>query len=524
MIALTSQLRAQVPAPWRRALLPFAGLLVAIVVLYLPTAQAMVAVWSRSETFTHAFVVPPIVLWLVWRKRFELRRLAPQPQPWMLLALAAMAVLWMLGDLAAANVVTQFAFTAMLVLSVPAVLGRQVTQVILFPLVFLFYAVPAGESLTPIMMQWTADFTVKALRVSGIPVYREGLQFVIPSGSWSVVEACSGIRYLIASFMVGSLFAYLNYRSFRRQLAFVAVSIVLPIVANWLRAYMIVMLGHLSNNQIAVGADHLLYGWVFFGIVIIGMFFIGARWAEPDLPTPAGGTGELEPAATAARAWSMALAAALMLLAPHFLLSRLVEPMALSAPALSLPAKLSEAWVAGPLPLTDWKPVFAEPSAEATQTYMGPGGPVAVHLAYYRGQNDDRKLVGSRNMLVRSTDFQWNLLKSDTLQVPLADAVLTMRSAELLGEQKRGGGERQRLLVWRLYWIGGHVTTSDVMAKLLSAWQRLNGQGDESAALLIYAAEATPGAAVPVLESFMRANWQVIDQGLRGTARSREGR
>ena len=229
MIALTSQLRAQVPAPWRRALLPFAGLLVAIVVLYLPTVQAMVAVWSRSETFAHAFVVPPIVLWLVWRKRFELRRLAPQPQPWMLLALAAMAVLWMLGDLAAANVVTQFAFTAMLVLSVPAVLGRQVTQVILFPLVFLFYAVPAGESLTPIMMQWTADFTVKALRVSGIPVYREGLQFVIPSGSWSVVEACSGIRYLIASFMVGSLFAYLNYRSFRRQLAFVAVSIVLPL-------------------------------------------------------------------------------------------------------------------------------------------------------------------------------------------------------------------------------------------------------------------------------------------------------
>lgn len=220
----------------------------------------------------------------------------------------------------------------------------------------------------------------------------------------------------------------------------------------------------------------------------------------------------------------MAVAAALMLLVPHFLLQRLVEPVALSTPALSLPAKLSEAWVAGPLPLTDWKPVFAEPSAEANQTYVGPGGLVAVHLAYYRGQNDDRKLVSSRNMLVRSTDFQWNLLKSDTLQVRLADAALTMRSAELLGEQRPGRGDRQRLLVWRLYWVGGHVTTSDVMAKLLSAWQRLNGQGDESAAVLIYAAEATPGAAVPVLESFMRANWQAIDQGLRGTARSRDGR
>ena len=53
-------------------------------------------------------------------------------------------------------------------------------------------------------------------------MYREGLQFVIPSGNWSVVEACSGVRYLIASVMVGTLFAYLNYSTMRRRLIFVA--------------------------------------------------------------------------------------------------------------------------------------------------------------------------------------------------------------------------------------------------------------------------------------------------------------
>ena len=65
----------------------------------------------------------------------------------------------------------------------------------------------------------------------------------------------------------------------------VGVAIVVPVVANWLRAYMIVMLGHLSNNTIAVGVDHLVYGWVFFGIVIMLMFWIGARWAERNLPS-----------------------------------------------------------------------------------------------------------------------------------------------------------------------------------------------------------------------------------------------
>jgi exosortase len=112
-------------------------------------------------------------------------------------------------------------------------------------------------------MQWTADATVFGLRLSGIPVYHEGQHLVIPSGSWAVVEACSGVRYLIASLTVGTLFAYLTYQSLKRRLIFVALSIIVPVIANWARAYMIVMLGHLSGNKLAVGVDHLIYGWVF---------------------------------------------------------------------------------------------------------------------------------------------------------------------------------------------------------------------------------------------------------------------
>jgi Transmembrane exosortase (Exosortase_EpsH). len=48
---------------------------------------------------------------------------------------------------------------------------------------------------------------------------------------------------------------------------------------------MIVMLGHYSGNTIATGVDHLVYGWLFFGIVIGVMFLIGARWVDPLPPT-----------------------------------------------------------------------------------------------------------------------------------------------------------------------------------------------------------------------------------------------
>src|SRR3990167_4051027 len=241
---------------WRAALLALGLVWLTLGGLYADTVSSMVGIWNGSETFAHAFLVPPIALWLIWRQREILARLPVRPQPLVLVGVAAFAGLWLLADLVQVNAATQFAWMAMLVLAVPAVLGFEVAWAILFPLLFLFFAVPMGEFLREPMMNWTADFTVGALRLSGVPVYREGNQFVIPSGSWSVVEACAGVRYLIASLMVGALFAYLNFQSYRRRALFMLVAISVPVVANWLRAYMIFMLGHLSSNTIAVGVDH----------------------------------------------------------------------------------------------------------------------------------------------------------------------------------------------------------------------------------------------------------------------------
>ncbi len=256
--------RSDVAQPWRHAFSALIFLVTWILFLYQDTGIAMVTIWARSDTFAHGFLVPPIVLWLVWRQRHVIAMQTPQPAIGAFAFIACAAFFWLVGDLAAVNAVTQLALVALLVLVVPAVLGWSVARSIIFPLGFLFFAVPIGEFLMPQLMAWTADFTVLALRLSGIPVYREGLQFVIPSGNWSVVEACSGMRYLIASLTVGTLFAYLNYKSTKRRLVFVLVSMLVPVVANWMRAYIIVMLGHVSGNKLAAGVDHLIWVAIFW--------------------------------------------------------------------------------------------------------------------------------------------------------------------------------------------------------------------------------------------------------------------
>ena len=527
---IASSLKAPaVPMSWRGPGLAWLALLLVLLVQYRATAAGMVAIWLRSETFTHAFVVPPIALWLVWRQRQRLADLLPRPQYLMLAPMALLAMLWLAGELVAANSISQLAFTAMLVVSVPLVLGLPVARALAFPLVFLFFAVPIGDFLTPYMMQWTADFTVQALRLSGIPVFREGLPFVIPSGNWSVVEACSGLRYLMASFMVGSLFAYLNYQTPWRRWAFVAVSIAMPIVANWLRAYMIVMLGHLSDNVIATGADHLVYGWVFFGIVIMAMFFVGARWAEPELAYQRAGAGPgraLSDAAvpsTSGSAWPVALLAVGIFMMPPLLLQRLALDDAHAAPRLSLPDTLAGAWRADDAAASGWRPILAGASAQAQRQYSTGAGAVGLHIAYYRDQNAERKLVTSSNLLVQVEDPQWNVLATARHALrPDGAAEITVNTAEILSNVAPNAlAKRQRLQVWQWYWVGGQLTRSDLVAKLLAAWQRLSGQGDESASVFLYTLEPLGVDATARMDGFLRANALAIDALLQAVRRGK---
>src|SRR6185437_94214 len=123
-----------VVSSWREVLGALGLALVWIGFCYYDTAAAMVGIWERSETFAHGFVVAPISLWLIWRIRARLRSIPPRPSWIVFPLLAAAGFGWLLGQVGAVNAITQFAFVAMLVLAVPAILGMRVTREMMFPL------------------------------------------------------------------------------------------------------------------------------------------------------------------------------------------------------------------------------------------------------------------------------------------------------------------------------------------------------------------------------------------------------
>lgn len=508
-----------VPGPrWRGPLLVFAGLAAVLLLLYRDSFASMVGLWLGSENYAHAVVVPPIALWLIWQRRALLRTCTPRPAPLFLLPLLLTLLVWAVGDLSSTNALVHFSVVLSLVLLVPAVLGVQVTRVLAFPLAFLFFAVPFGEFLFPLMMDATAAFTVAALRLSGIPVYREGLHFVIPSGNWSVIEACSGLRYLIASVMVGALFGYLSYQSLRKRLIFFVAAIITPLVANWLRAYMIVMIGHLSGNRLAVGVDHLIYGWVFFGFVMLLLFLVGGRYADDPAddnqaaPAPQVGVAGTPSTARLAGAGALAL---LILLLPQGGIAWIERQESRAPAALAALPAAAGGWRAEAVAPAAWEPRFLSPAAVLQQNFGDAAGrQVELYVGYYRQQDAQSKLISSENQLVSSKDERWAVARQGAVRLDTAGGALDLRETELRGIAS-GLQSPQRRLAWELYWVNGQWTASDARAKLYGAVYRLLGRGDDGARL-VFSTELTPdGDAAALLAGFVRENLSLIERQLR---------
>jgi exosortase A len=483
---------------------------------YGDTVQSMVVTWQRSDTFAHGFLIAPISAWMIWQRRQLVAALDLRPDFRVVPLLALVGFGWLLGKMAGAGVVQQFGVVLMIPLVVWAILGTAVVRTLSFPLCFLLFAVPFGESLESPLMEYTADFTVAALRLTGIPVYREGQFFMTPSGSWSVVEACSGLRYLIASVTVGFLYAYLTYRSLKRRTIFVALSVIVPIVANWLRAYMIVMIGHMSEMKYAVGIDHLIYGWLFFGVVILILFWIGSFWREDLDPRPA----ELRSVLLAARDHSSLAAIMVATIAAAGVVAvwpvaamRLEAAGAHGPPALRAPPATGD-WKQVTERLTDWTPRFLSSSVQFNQAFGKEGTRAGLYIGYYRNQGQGAQLITTQNTLVASNDREWKNI-GEIRRTPV------FKLGEISAIETKLRGRSTSLLVWRWYWVDGQYIVNPYWGKLLQAKSRLLGRGDDAAIVIIYAPyDDRPQVAEQALKDFVGAMLPAITRSLEYARRA----
>lgn len=432
--------------------------------LYADAIANAVRVWWVSPTFSHCFAVLPIVAWLLWERRGRLAGLHPAPWPWAVAAAVPLVLLALLGDLALINELIQIALIGFVQVLLLGLLGPAVYRAILFPALFLFFLVPTGEYLIGPLQGFTTSFVAGALGLLGVPVYVEGTVIQIPNGSFQVEEACAGLRFLIATIMIGALFSHLMFRRWSKAALFMAASAVVPVLGNAGRALFIVLLAHLSDNRLAVGADHLIYGWGFSVAILAVLLMLGARFQDPRVPA---GAVAPPPPATGQALWPVALGTSLLIaLVPAARAWRDSRPLPTAAEGLSLPARLA-GWTVMPPAAGGWRPAYDTPDRTLAAALVGPEGSVDLDLLFYARLGKGHEPVESTNHLSREGD--WHVVAARPLATVAAGTPVQVSETVLAGR-----GERR--LVWSCYWIDRQFMTRGLAVKLHQVGAALAGR------------------------------------------------
>jgi EpsI family protein len=365
------------------------------------------------------------------------------------------------------------------------ILGPGIARRIGFPLLYLYLAVPIGDGLIAQLQEFTARFAVGVLAALGVPVRLDGLLIHIPGAAFHVTEACAGMRFLLASFAVGVLLADLFFRAWWQRVAFVLAALALPIVGNGLRAAALVLIAYLSDLRLAIGIDHLTYGYVFTALLLACLVGLAAMLgprpgvAEPARAAATDGGSRGRVLATAAAAL---LAAALPALAARPGGDRCdlqgVAPPEIAAPWL--PAEGASAW----------RPAAANPDAEIRQGYRSGGRTVDLYVGYYCAQREGAEAVSQAHRLSGAPTSTVLAQGEDRLGAGASE--LPVRRLEV-----KDGGQKRLVLVW--YWVGGRFTADPLVAKLLQAKAALLG-GPQAAAVIVasapYAGGPDPGPTI----------------------------
>jgi len=244
---------------------------------YAPTLRGMFEQWSNDEDMSHGFLVPVVILWIVWRERERWPTLRSEPSGWGVALLAAAAGLQFAGLLGVGLFAGSLAFLLSVAGAVLGLGGFAWLRALAFPLLLTVFMLP---KLAVVYNQVTLPLQLLASRIAagflttaGIGVIREGNILDVGGHRVAVVEACSGIRYLLSLGFMAVVFAYLSDSKSWMRLALLVAAIPIAILANAVRVAAAGWLPALETGAAHTASGVVIFVFCLFTLVLLRQVF-----------------------------------------------------------------------------------------------------------------------------------------------------------------------------------------------------------------------------------------------------------
>ncbi len=476
---------------WRAHLVALGIVSVSILLIFAADVTKMVDIWWNSSTFTHCLFILPLVGWLIWQRRAEVAVLTPRIWAPGLVVIAIGALMWLTG---AAGGIALFRHASLVIMiqgSAITILGPVVARGLMFPLFYLVFLIPFGEQLVPPLQTITAKLCMIFLGWAGIPAHIEGVFISLPTGNFEVAEACSGAKFFLAMLAYGVLVANVCYKSWWRRVGFMALALIVPIVANGVRAYGTIHISHLTSSEFASSFDHVVYGWFFFAIVMLIVMGLGWRFFDRAIDDPWIAKLKVNNAPTASFHYGVPAIAFAFVLAPF-----LWNAASASWGRVAMPRQIMLPDIPGWTRADDqsgvaWTPRFDGADHRLLGDYVNTAGErVTLAVALYAWQDEGKELVGyAQGAADPESPWAWT---NDTRPPPQGKA-----------ERLFAPGLAREVMTF--YVVDGVTTGRARTVKLATLKSRLMGHDQAAAAVLISGIDQRTAPSRPVLERFLGA-------------------
>lgn len=256
-------------------------LLATAFIVYADGYWSLVQTWQRTGEYRHGFLILPIALWLAYISRCRLNGVVLRPSAWGIIGLMLASTVWAYGSLQDINILVHAGVVSIIPFSILAFFGSDLFMRMLFPIAYLFLAIPVDSKwLVPFLQMVTAQGAESMLHLLGVPVFREGTLLSLPVADFEVAEACSGYRFLIAMVVIMLAIAWVYYQTVSKRLVFMVIAMGMALVVNMIRVTGILFLAQNRGLASSVHADHVLYGWQLYVVIIVLLTIVGAWWSD----------------------------------------------------------------------------------------------------------------------------------------------------------------------------------------------------------------------------------------------------
>ena len=247
----------------------------AVLVLYFPFLQTMIADWDSNPNYSHGYLIPFIAGFLIFSLKNELLQLERSSSKWGIV-LIIVACMQLVVSKIGMEYFLQRTSLIILFFGVSLFLyGKDITKKLAIPIIYLIFMIPIPviiwNKLAFPLQLFSSYLTEQVVVLFGMPIYREGNILNLPSITLEVVDACSGIRSLTAMLALSLPFSFfLRTGKLKKVILFLS-AVPIAVIANILRLTVTAFLSTLYGEKFAQGFLHEFSGMVTFcfGLIML---------------------------------------------------------------------------------------------------------------------------------------------------------------------------------------------------------------------------------------------------------------